>query len=286
MTKITDKIYAWGYVLDKVPTAVPFVFGKTRCSLETEAEFLGVKKAFYNNSMFSRDYYCRHFSYMDTDEIMANCLDKRLSAQHMTHLAKLAEVFCTLEHGNYRESAISVAKRSLRFQNIKGIHFDDFTPAMGALLPQIHDDIKAINPALRIAVVTYADPNQPLAEYVKPFAEYIDFFSRWCWRPALHYWEHHAEDIARLREAVGPAKQIVQGIYIHDFGSDMQNRHAVPMDVFRKSVETICENTSNGTIDGFIIPQAGWFCMRDKYEHIRFLKDYIDWFDGTTTVRQ
>jgi len=285
MTKITDRIYAWGYVIDNVPTALPFVFGKTRCSLETEAEFLGVSKAFYNNSMFSREYYCERFSYMDTEEIVANCLDNRLSAQHMAYMEKIDEVFCTLEHDNYHASAIRIAELSLKFPNIKGIHFDDFTPAMGSCLAQIRDDIKAINPDLQIAAVTYADQHQPLDDFVRPFAQYIDLFSRWCWRPALHYWEHHAEDIARLRDAAGPGKQIIQGIYIHDFGSDMRNRHSVPMDVFRKSVETICESTYSGVLDGFIIPQAGWFCMGDKYEHIRFLKDYLNWFDGTTTVR-
>ena len=61
MGKIRDTMYTWGYVLDKVPTALPFVFGKTRCSLETAAEFLGLNKAFYMNSMFSREYYRKRF---------------------------------------------------------------------------------------------------------------------------------------------------------------------------------------------------------------------------------
>jgi len=93
------------------------------------------------------------------------------------------------------------------------------------------------------------------------------------------------KDLAAADHKNGPGKQILQGIYIHDFGPDMKNRYSVPMDVFRKSVETICESTYSGVLDGFIVPQAGWFCMPDKYEHIRFLRDYIDWFDGTTTVR-
>ena len=49
MSKIRDRIYAWGYVIDNVPTALPFVFGETRCSLETEAEFLRSLLSTYSN---------------------------------------------------------------------------------------------------------------------------------------------------------------------------------------------------------------------------------------------
>lgn len=47
MQKLKDKIYTWGYVLDKLPSDAPFIFGKTKCSLETATNYLGAKKSFY-----------------------------------------------------------------------------------------------------------------------------------------------------------------------------------------------------------------------------------------------
>jgi putative AlgH/UPF0301 family transcriptional regulator len=65
----------------------------------------------------------------------------------------------------------------------------------------------------------------------------------------------------------------------------MRNPHAVPLDIFKKSVETICAHTADGTINGFIIPQAGWFSAPSKYEHVNFLRNYLQWFAGTATTR-
>ncbi len=282
MSALLDKVFVWGYVLDKVPSFAPFVFEKTRCSLETEAAFLGAKRAFYNNSMFSKEYYEKYFHYMDK-EIYPNCLEHRLSPRHFGYLKNIEELFCTLEHGNYPDSAVRIATLSLTHKNIKGIHIDDFSPEAGRQLPGIHDAVKAINPDLKIAAVTYS--HQPADVYAKPFAKYIDLFSRWCWVPSLYYWDHQAEDIQVLREAVGPGKAIVQGIYIHDFGSNMRNPHAVPLEIFKKSVAACCENTLNGTLDGLIIPQAAWFSAPSKYEHIAFLKNYLAWADSTAAVR-
>ena len=93
-----EKIWSWGYVLDKAPTAAPFVFGKTRCSLETASRYLGAGKTFYMNSMFSADFMRKHFP--DTeDECIANCIGNRLSESHMKLLSDIPEIYCALEHG-------------------------------------------------------------------------------------------------------------------------------------------------------------------------------------------
>ena len=58
---LKDRIWSWGYVLNFVPGAAPFTFGKSRCSLETQAKYLGAERCFYMNSMFSREYVEKSF---------------------------------------------------------------------------------------------------------------------------------------------------------------------------------------------------------------------------------
>ncbi len=282
---LKDRIWTWGYVLDKIPSAAPFTFEKTRCSLETEAAYLGAKRTFYNNSMFSREYIETNFPTWDK-EILESCIDNRLSPMHMERLKNFEEVFCTLEHENYLESAIQAAKLSLQFPNITGVHFDDFGPSQGSeILERVHDAIKEINPKLKIAVVTYSHFDQ---EPYKKAVKYVDIFSRWRWVPSEDYWRRHKDDIKVLRDIVGPEKKILQGIYIHDFGSSgfhvSECMYKVPLELFKISVETICEHTFDGTLDGIIIPQAAYFGCLSHKENISFLKEHIDWFDGTTTV--
>ena len=285
MSFLKERIWSWGYVLDKVPSAAPFTFEKTRCSLETQAAYLGTERLFYMNSMFNRQYVEKYFPEWDRD-ILTNCIDNRLSDGHFSRLRNMRSVFCTLEHNNYLESAIRIAKLSLKYPNIVGVNFDDFNKAHGSTtLPEIYDKIKDINPNLIISIVTYSSWDKN--EYLDT-PKYVDVYSRWCWVAAEDYWRTHETDIQRLREITGPDKSIIQGIYLHDFGSSglpiSQCLSTVPFDIFQKSVETICENTFNGIIDGFIIPQAAYFSAPSHKKHVCWLKDYIDWFDSTTTV--
>lgn len=285
---LKERIFTWGYVLDKVPTAAPFTFGKTRCSLETQSAYLGADKTFYMNTMFNEEYIQNAFSDPWDPEIIENCVKNRLSPAHMERISTMKEVFCTAEHLNYMESALNIARASLVYKNIKGVHFDDFSPTQGGeMLAEIHDRVKEINPDLQIAVVTYTHQDEKVFGTA---VKYADVFSRWRWVPSLDYWDHYADDIAKLRDIVGEDKKIIQGIYIHDFGSGnlpvTRCRHCVPLDIFKKSVETICEHVWEGTIDGIIIPQAAWFSFPSHREHVTWLKEYIDWFDATTTVIQ
>lgn len=284
MGYLKDRIWSWGYVLNKVPCAAPFTFGKTKCSLETQAEYLGAERCFYMNSMFSRKYVETYFSSWDK-EVLESTIENVLSDAHFLRLGKMKRIFCTLEHQNYKESAVKIAKASLVYKNICGIHFDDFTPGNGGrLIAEIHDLVKEINPELKIAAVTYS--KQDAAEY-KESAVYIDVFSRWCWVPSFDYWHFHKEDIEKLRDVVGEKKQIFQGIYIHDFGSSgrpvTECYSCVPIDVFKKSVETICEHTCTKVLDGIILPQAAYYSFPTHREHVKFLKEYVDWADGTMT---
>ena len=283
-----EKIWSWGYVLDKAPTAAPFVFGKTRCSLETASRYLGAGKTFYMNSMFSADFMRKHFP--DTeDECIANCIGNRLSDSHMELLSDIPEIYCALEHGRREASGRRIAELSLKYGNIKGVNFDDFNNGP----PEIHINpeelreframIRSINPELKIAIVTYS--HLPLEKQIVPFADSVDIVSRWRWTASQDYWDDYEKDIKAVREALGPSGQIIQGIYLHDFGSGMKSRYPVPLEVFQKSVRTVCHAAYDGLIDGFIIPQSGWFSSDAHFEHVTWMKRYLDWFEDTATRR-
>ncbi len=282
---LKDRIWCWGYMLNKVPGSAPFTFEKTRCSLETQAQYLGAERCFYMNSMFSKKYVQTYFQSWDED-VISNCVEGVLSDAHLQRLSGMKKVFCTLEHQNYLDSAIRIAKASLVYKNICGVHFDDFNAANGgSLIEEIRDKIKEINPALKIAAVTYSHHNWE--ENYKEGIPFIDVLSRWCWVPSFDYWNTHADDIKRVRDLAGSDKKILQGIYIHDFGSSgkpvTECYSCVPMDVFKRSVETICEHTCEKILDGIILPQAAYYSIASHREHVKFLKEYVDWADGTMT---
>lgn len=287
MAFLKDHIYTWGYILDKVPTAVPFLtHGKSRCSLETQTAYLGAERTFYMNSMFNEEYIRRTFTDPPWDpEILSNCVRNLLSDHHMERLSAMKEIYCTAEHLNYLDSSLRIARASLKYKNIKGIHFDDFRPDQGGdMLAEIHDKVKEINPDLKIVTVTYTHQNE--SDFI-PHLKYIDILSRWCWVPSLDFWSHHKDDIAKIRDIVGPEKKILQGLYLHDFGSSglpvTKCHHPVPLDIFQESVETSCEHLWEGIIDGIILPQGAWYSHPSHREHVIWLKNYIDWFDATTT---
>ena len=257
-----DAVYAWGYVLERTPTACPFVTGETDWSLERAAEFLNTKKVVYMNSMFNRDYIAKNFPSWDA-ACFTNVIDGRLSEAQLAKLAKSREIWCALEHTAREASADRIAKLSLRYPNIAGINLDDFNNGMPATamtpleLKALRDRIRAINPKLRIMVVSYAHP--PLKCDLKPFRGLIDVVSRWCWKPTPEYWDNYFADIETLRAEVGPGVKVLQGIYLVDFGRDMDNPRPQDVALFEKSVRTVHDAILNWKLNGVIVPQAGWF---------------------------
>lgn len=288
MNVMSSKLWAWGYVLDHVPSAAPFCHIRTKCSLERAAAYLGINQCFYMNSMFSSQYLRKNFP--DTQEdCFTNCIDGRLSENHFSLLGSMQNIYCTLEHEAYEKSAREIAKLSLTHPAIVGVNLDDFndgTPATKFThdsLKALKDSILEINPKLKMAVVTYS--HLPVKEQIAPYADLIDVCSRWRWVSSMDYWDNHKDDIKEMREALGPGKQIIQGIYLHDFGSGMKCRYPVPLDRFKKSFSTCLENIYDGVLDGLIIPSAALFSSPDHYEHVTWMKQYLEWFDGTADLR-
>ena len=203
---LCDAVYAWGYVLDRTPTACPFVTGETDWSLERAAEFLNAKKTIYMNSMFNRGYVAKHFRSWD-ESCFTNVIDGRLSEAQIAKVAKSREIWCALEHDARESSADRIAKLSLKHPNVVGINLDDFnngTPATAMTpleLKALRERVHAVNPKLKIMVVSYAHP--PMRCDLTPFRGLIDVVSRWCWKPTPEYWDNYFADIETLRAEVG-----------------------------------------------------------------------------------
>lgn len=275
---IRDRLYVWGYVLDRTPSACPFVFGKTTVSLESAVSLFGAQKAMYMNSMFNRDYIIANFPKWDR-ECFENCIDTKLSDRHLNLLNGVSEVWCALQHGDKLGSAKRIAELSLRHRNIRGINIDDFNdgnPA-NAMTPdglmEIRRAIRTINPELQVAIVTYADGDRDFD--LTPYRDAIDLVSRWKWTVDFAHWDGFRERIGKVRRQVGPNVCIVQGLYLHDFGAGMESRRPLPFAYFKKTVRAACACVADGTLDGVILPQIGWYSAPTHQRHVAWLTKYL-----------
>ena len=275
-----DKIAVWGYVLDKTPTACPYMIGKTEYSLERAAREFGAGAAMYMNSLFNRDYVAKHFSHWDR-ECLENCIDNRLSNSQLEKLRDVPEVWCAATHGRRLESAVQIAMASLRHRNIVGVNFDDFGMASAAeeTVPQIRairTAMHAINPKLKISVVSYAKDSANYSIDLSPFRGEIDHVSRWKWVTDTNYWHNLRADIAVLRNQVGPQAKIVQGLYFHDFSASVAKGTApLPLDYLKLSVSMALDAVADGTLDGVILPQVAWYSDPSHREHYEWLREKI-----------
>ena len=286
----SDKIAVWGYVLDKTPTACPFMHGKTDFSLERAAREYGAGTAIYMNSMFNREYILQSFKYWDR-ECLENCIDNRLADVQLDKLRDVPEVWCATMHGDKLGSAVRIAQASLRHPNIVGVNFDDIGHAtheeesvhkIRAIMTAMH----AINPKLRLSVVSYAKDSNGTNVDLTPFRGEIDHVSRWKWATDTNYWHRLRADIAELRRQVGPKAKIVQGLYFHDFSASIEKgMNPLPLDYLKLSVSTALDAVADGTLDGVILPQVAWYSAPSHREHYEWLREKVRDFCGSQSAR-
>jgi len=55
----------------------------------------------------------------------------------------------------------------------------------------------------------------------------------------------------------------------------MESRIPLPLDYFKRTVRKACSCVTNGTLDGIILPQAGWYSSPAHREHVEWLKDFL-----------
>ena len=286
-----SRIAVWGYVLDKTPTACPFMIGKTEFSLERAARELGAGTAMYMNSLFNRDYVAKHFPHWDR-ECFENCIDNRMTDAQLDRLSGVPEVWCAMTHGRKLESAVQIARMSLTHPNIAGVNFDDFgigatsgetTPAK---VREIKAALQAVNPRLKISVVSYAKDAANYNIDLTPFRGEIDHVSRWKWVADTNYWRNLRADIAEVRRQVGPRAKIVQGLYFHDFSASIaKGADPLPLDYLKLSVSAALDAVADGTLDGVILPQVAWYSAPSHREHYEWLREKVQDFTRETARR-
>lgn len=261
-------LWLWGYVLDKIPGEVPFVPGKTYCSLETAADYLGAGNAVYMNSMHDLD---------------------SLNDDLFRHVAKYDEVLCALKHGEYVESAERIAEFAKGHKNIKGAILDDFLSAncddksRPEDIKQVYAALKRYDPELKLYLVRYTFQDQ--AQLI-PYLDYFDGVNLWAWISTEDFWRAQCYyEVVKLKKLTGK-KPVLLGLFLHNYG-ETWNTTEEPLSMeltqaqFKKGLELLRATA----VQGCVVLQNGWFCRESHRPQIQWVKEYSDWFYGTTTWR-
>lgn len=265
MGALRDKAWTWGYVIPgELPGDVPFV-GKSSCSLETAAQYLGTPNVLFMNS--------NHW--MTT-----------LTPEHLDRLSACQRVVCGLQHGDYTGTAKCVSQLSKRYPNITGGLIDDYLDFHGPsakMTPEetrsVYEALKSANPSLRLYVVRYTWQDQ--ADLL-PYLPYFDAINLWVWVANTFDWQvRMSAEIERVRNLTG--KPILLGLYLHDYGG---SGGPVPMDVLELQLTKAVAFTKSGLTEGFVILMSGWFDHEDHRPQVQWTKQYLEWTFGTETCRQ
>ena len=273
-----EKFWVWGYILDTVPGKAPFVDGNTSCSLETAVKYMGCEGAFWMDGLHSLDALCE---------------------ERMERIKHIPNIIAGLTHVEsngpglggwkilYREAAEKISELSLKYPQIKGAVIDDFRemtgPSKDITPEEVHEinlALKSRNPALKLFVVQYYSSQNPVTDLV-PYEKDIDGISIWDWVSTDYFWEAlFPTEIFRLKNRF-PDKEIIQGLFIHDFGGKGQ---ALPMDQLKLQCECISRKLESGRLDGWCALQSGYFCSYDHREQVEYLRNFWNWFYQTRTV--
>lgn len=262
-------LWVWGCVFPEIPGRMPDVDGKSYCSLETAASYLGAENVFYLNTMYRLD-----------------DLDERL----MAPLENCTNVVCGLTAGDYPGSARRIGEFSRRRPNITGVILDDFlspfSPSKNMRpeeLAAIRRALKDANPDLSLYVVYYTQYDY---HKLQPYAEHFDVVNLWAWESSVHHWNgEYPPYLQGLRQLLG--KPVVQGVYHHQYGANHgtgEQTFPQPIDLLEVQCERITVELRQGGLAGWAILNNGWFSRLDHRRQTQWLKAYIDWHYGTTTA--
>jgi len=269
MTHIREKAWTWGYVIPKSvegPGDVPYVgvatqTGKSWCSLETAASYLGTPNVIFKNSMHDKN---------------------TLTDEYIEPIASSDKIICSLPFTALAETAKRVSALSLKHTNITGAIIDDFLEfhsAQKTIPPDttraVYEALRSENQSLRLYVVRYTwqDHTELL-----PHLPYFDVINLWVWVANLYDWQVKMNEfeIDKLKRLTG--KPVVLGLFVHDYG---RTDGPVPMDILELQFKTAVRLTDSGVIEGFFVLQSGWFDKEDHRLQAQWIKQYFDWLFNT-----
>jgi len=261
---LRDKAWTWGYVIEKTPGEVPFVTGKSTCSLETGAAMMGTPNVIYLNSNHNK---------------------ATMSTNFLDRIASSRRIICALQHGDYAGTARKVSAMSKKYPNIVGGLIDDFMDYHGPsknITPEetkaVYDALKSENPALKLYVVRYTWQDQ---KDLIPYLPYFDVINLWVWKGEEKPWRETLEpEIDHIREIT--RKPILLGQFMHDYGATGK---AMAMNVLELQTKKAVEMTKSGKIEGFVLLQSGWFHHEDHQPQVQWLKNYLSGVFGTAAAK-
>lgn len=264
MGSLRSKAWTWGYVIEgPTPGEVPFV-GRSCCSLETAAEYLGTPNVVFMNSNHDRT------------TLRPECLDL---------LAPCEQVLCGLQHGAYAETARQVSELSLTRPNLVGGLIDDYLDFHGpsaAMTPEqtaeVREALRSRNDRLRLYVVRYTWQDQ--ADLV-PYLPYLDVINLWVWVGNTYDWQVRMQaEVERIRRLTD--KPLLLGLFLHDYGG---TGGPIAMEVLQAQCEKAVAFARRDLIEGFVFLQSGWLDQEDHRPQAQWVQQYLHWAFGTSAAR-
>lgn len=266
--------WIWGYTMKKVPEKLPYMPEETYCSLETAANYFGAERVIYMNSSHSMDNYDdEQFKYIEN--------------------IKEVIIAVTSDNRTIKEAAKRASEFSARHPNITGVVIDDFMdtpvgPASGFSVEdvkEIYENVKSANPDLKLWVVRYS--RHPI-EQIEPFLDYIDGIIWWVWVDTEHYWRYQYQ--LDLKKLGAYNKPVLQGVYLNNYGESYNK--PVKLDMLKIIMPRVANAMKNNQdfygvadVQGCVLLQNGWMGVESHREQVQWLKNFVDFHRGTTTVR-
>ena len=261
MASLQSKAWTWGYVIEgETPGDVPFV-GRSYCSLETAAGYLGTPNVVFMNSNHDQG---------------------TLTPAYLDPLTGCERVICGLQHGAYAETARQVSALSLTRPQIVGGLIDDYLDCHGPsaqMTPEetreVYEALKSENDALRLTVVRYTWQDQA---DLQPYLPYFDAINLWVWVANTYDWQVRLRaELEQIMRTTG--KPILLGLFLHDYGG---TGGPMPMEVLELQFQQAIAFARSGLIEGFVMLQSGWLDREDHRPQAQWVQQYLQWAFGTT----
>jgi len=267
-----NKIWMWGYTIEKFPSPVPSVEYPTWCSLETGARYMSADNLVPMNSTFDP-------AVLDDPIFWSRLQDARELMMPLSHVP-LDNIGVKWDL-QYLATAKKIAAMSLTDKRITSLIIDDFRDLVGPTrdmqaeeLAEIYSAIKTINPALQLHLVRYTWQNQDQLEDVR---DYFDVINYWNMTTSKAYWEcDYIRDVQVIAQRF--QKPVFSGIYMHNYANcnGCAEGGPMPIETYKVMLPNVFHVLRKNIIGGLILLQPGWFSREDHRESIRYVHDYIE----------
>jgi len=121
---------------------------------------------------------------------------------------------------------------------------------------------------------------------IEPYLEFIDGFMLWRWISTEHFWR--AELPALLhRFKANYGKKILHGVYLQNYGENGNVAAPMEFELWKLQWMRLLDFLRDDSqfLDGCILLQNAWVGHPRFRDHAVWLKETLEWFYATTSVR-